>query len=77
LFFTHIEARDGLEASWKIQNDKIDILITDIRMPKKNGIEIVESLLRQKDKKPQLIIIVSGNVDAESVKKVPPSKTVK
>ena len=71
------EARDGLEASWKIQNDEIDILITDIRMPKKSGIELVESILSKKEKNPETIIILSGNVDLESVKRIPPSKRVK
>lgn len=71
------EARDGLEAVWKIQNDEIDVLITDIRMPKKSGIDLVESILSKKEKNPETIIILSGNVDMESVKRIPPTKRVK
>jgi DNA-binding response OmpR family regulator len=49
------EARDGLEALEKIENIKPDIVITDIKMPKLNGLEMTKKI-RQKDKKTQIII---------------------
>lgn len=71
------EARDGIEAAWKINNDDIDILITDVIMPKKNGIDLVESILLKRERGPSYIFIMSGNVNHEMIKRLPPSKRVR
>ena len=71
------EAKDGIEATWKIQNDDFSLLTTDSKMPKKSGIDVVESILMRKGKFPENIIILSGEVNELDVQRVPPSKKVK
>ncbi len=44
-FFKKIDcAKDGLEAYKKYKNNKYDIIITDIKMPNINGIELIEKI---------------------------------
>ncbi len=55
-FNTIYEAADAITALKLYTQYKPDIIITDIQMPKLNGIEFVKKI-RQKDKKTQVIII--------------------
>ena len=58
-FFEQIyEASDAIIALQLYEKYKPDIIITDIRMPKLNGLEFVKRI-RQKDKKTQIIIITA------------------
>src|SRR5690554_3946302 len=57
------EAGDGEEALGILKQQEIDILVTDIQMPKMNGIELVR---RAKTIYPDLwVIIISGYGDWE------------
>ena len=49
-------ARDGQEAFNFITREKIDLIILDIEMPKKNGFEIVEYLLKNELKIPTIFL---------------------
>jgi len=40
-FKTIFTAHDGQEAIWILQKNRIDILITDYVMPKKNGFDVI------------------------------------
>jgi CheY-like chemotaxis protein len=58
------EANNGIEALNVLNTNRIDLILMDIVMPEKGGIEVLigsKSLL--KDKK---IIIITGNVSSES-----------
>ena len=58
-FFENIyEASDAIIALQLYEKYKPDIIITDIQMPKLNGLEFVKRI-RQKDKKTQVIIITA------------------
>ncbi len=58
-FFEQIyEASDALIALKLYEKHKPDIIITDIQMPKLNGLEFVKRI-RQKDKNTQIIIITA------------------
>ena len=58
-YFEHIfEASDAISALQLYEQHKPDIIITDIQMPKLNGIDFVKQI-RQKDKKTQVIIITA------------------
>ena len=58
-FFEQIyEASDAIVALQLYEKYKPDIIITDIQMPKLNGLEFVKRI-RQKDKKTQTIIITA------------------
>lgn len=56
-----LEARDGEEALKLLEEREVDLLITDIRMPRMDGIELVEQLhtLRHKP----MVLVVSGYDD--------------
>ena len=58
-FFENIyEASDAIKALQLYEKYQPDIIITDIQMPKLNGLEFVKRI-RQKDKKTQIIIITA------------------
>ena len=58
-FFEQIyEASDAIKALQLYEKYQPDIIITDIQMPKLNGLEFVKKI-RQKDKKTQIIIITA------------------
>jgi DNA-binding response OmpR family regulator len=52
------DASDAIKALQLYEKYKPDIIITDIQMPKLNGLEFVKKI-RQKDKKTQIIIITA------------------
>ena len=56
-----LEARDGEEALEMLRGSEVDLLITDIRMPKMDGIELV-SHLEELDR-PPMVLVVSGYDD--------------
>lgn len=56
-----LEARDGEEALEVLRRGEVDLLITDIRMPKMDGIELV-SHLGELDYRP-MVLVVSGYDD--------------
>ena len=56
-FFENIEvAQDGVEGLKKFEENKFDLIITDINMPKMNGIEMVANI-RKKDTQIPILII--------------------
>jgi len=59
-------ARDGDEALQKIKQLKPDLIILDIMMPKKNGIEVCEILRSQPAYKDTLIIFLTALNDESS-----------
>lgn len=52
------ESNDAIKALQLYEKYKPDIIITDIQMPKLNGLEFIKRI-RQKDKKTQIIIITA------------------
>lgn len=60
-----VTARDGIEALEKAQNDKFDLIITDVIMPGKDGIQFIEEL-RKVDKETPVIVITGGNEGEDS-----------
>ncbi len=56
-----IDCRDGQEAFDVISSSKVDVLITDIRMPKMDGITLVKEIQKLKDK--PRVIVISGYDD--------------
>ena len=56
---TVIEARDGKEGLELFQNTDVDLLITDIVMPEKEGLEVLMELRKRKHP-PVKIIAISG-----------------
>ncbi len=54
--FTVVRAHDGVEGLKTFQESDFDLVITDIRMPKKNGVELFHSIRALKPNTPVLMI---------------------
>lgn len=62
--FEVVEAGDGAEGLEKLNADKFDCILCDIKMPKKDGIEVLEHV---KEHNPDIpIIMISGHGNIES-----------
>lgn len=59
--FTVVTASDGSEALKKLKQDQFDLALLDVRMPKKNGIEVLAELRKSKQ---SLKVIVMTSDDA-------------
>lgn len=66
-----IEAVDGHDAIKKIAEDSFDCILCDIKMPKADGIEVLEKAKEQVPDTPFIVISGHGNIDTavEAVKK--------
>jgi two-component system, NtrC family, nitrogen regulation response regulator NtrX len=65
------EAKDGLEGLAKIKQGRFDVIISDIKMPKMDGMELLDKLQTVAPDIPILMISGHGNIDTavEAVKK--------
>ncbi|MCB0525779.1 MAG: sigma-54 dependent transcriptional regulator [Saprospiraceae bacterium] len=65
------EATDGFDCVAKVQKEKFDVVITDIKMPKMDGIEALERLQILSPETPVIMVSGHGTIDTavEAVKK--------
>lgn len=65
------EAADGAEGLLKAEKEKYDIVLCDIKMPKMDGIEVLEKLHEKNPDLPVVMISGHGNIDTavEAIKK--------
>ena len=65
------EASDGLECIAKVQKEKYDVVIMDIKMPKMDGIEALERLQILAPELPVVMVSGHGNIETavDAVKK--------
>ncbi len=65
------EAADGVEGITLIQKNKYDIILCDIKMPKMDGIEVLEKVMQLSSDTPVVMISGHGNIETavEAVKK--------
>jgi len=60
-----ISARDGEEALGYLLTQRFDVLLTDLRMPVMDGIELLQHISKLPDhQRPARIIAISGEYDA-------------
>lgn len=59
-FGNFVWAKDGVEAMQKLTNQEFDLIITDIVLPKRDGITFLETLRKFPKYYKQKIIVVSG-----------------
>ncbi len=69
--FTVDEAADGAEAVKKIKENSYDCILCDIKMPKMDGIEVLEIAHEEKPDVPFIVISGHGNIETavDAVKK--------
>ena len=65
-----VEAYDGVAATVKIVNQSFDIILLDINLPKKDGTKIVAQLAEINPKYINSVIIVSGELNEDAIKKI-------
>ena len=58
------EAEDGLVGMEKIKNSDYDLVLCDIKMPKMDGIEVLEAI--KKVKPETVVVMISGHGDLET-----------
>jgi two-component system, chemotaxis family, chemotaxis protein CheY len=56
---TLLEAANGLEALEVLQNEWVDLVMTDINMPEMNGIELVEKMKESPDFENIPVVVLS------------------
>jgi DNA-binding response OmpR family regulator len=61
-----VEARDGREALKLFKDSAFDMVITDLIMPEKEGIELIMELRKQPGKPPKIIAMSGGGHMAAS-----------
>lgn len=66
--FNMVSAQNGQEALEKFKSNNIDLIVTDINMPVKNGISMMEEIREISPKMP--IIVTSAYDEEENMKKV-------
>jgi DNA-binding NarL/FixJ family response regulator len=59
------EATDGEEACQLYDQSSPDILILDLRMPKKDGIQVVKELMSSRLPKPRIIVMTTYDSEAD------------
>lgn len=57
------EAEDGLQGVVKVKTNKYDVILCDIKMPKMDGIEVLERLLLLAPDTPVVMISGHGNIE--------------
>ncbi len=61
-----IKARDGSEASKKLSNQKFCLILLDINMPRKSGVDLIKEIAgKDHPNDPQAVVIVSGELSKE------------
>jgi DNA-binding NtrC family response regulator len=58
-----IIAKDGAEGIKKIKDSKIDVIITDLKLPKKNGLEVLKASNEEKPFTPVIVMTAFGTID--------------
>jgi len=57
------EAEDGLEGINKIRENDYDLVLCDIKMPKMDGVEVLEAVMTLKPETPMVMISGHGDLD--------------
>ncbi|MEY2703469.1 MAG: hypothetical protein RLY43_2108 [Bacteroidota bacterium] len=58
------EAEDGLQGLEKVKNEEYDLILCDIKMPKMDGVEVLEAVKKIKPEIP--VVMISGHGDLDT-----------
>ena len=66
VFRNIIKAKDGSEASKKLANQKFCLILLDVNMPRKSGVDLIKEISHKvHPNSPQAVVIVSGELNKE------------
>jgi len=65
---TFLEAEDGLKAMSELNKTKVDIVVTDLNMPKMDGATFIKKL-RLMDKTKELPVLVISSMGSDAMEK--------
>jgi two-component system, chemotaxis family, sensor kinase CheA len=68
--FDAVGARDGVDALEKLRGGRFDVIITDVAMPRMDGIKLLENVSRDESLARIPVIVVSTSEDPETRKRV-------
>ena len=71
------EAEDGVDCLEKLKICTPDVLLLDINMPRKNGLEVLQTLKSSKSKVKVLVLSLIFNFSATSLLYIPTAKSFK
>ena len=57
------EAEDGLQGVEMVKNEDFDLILCDIKMPKMDGVEVLEAIKKMKPEIPMVMISGHGDLD--------------
>ncbi len=62
--FRHVVvAQDGITATAKLNNQSFGLILLDMKMPKKSGLDILKHIRSMSNNKPEKVVIISGELD--------------
>ena len=64
--FDVVAARDGEEGLRMIREKRPDVILLDLQMPVKNGVEVLEEL-RKDEKLSKIPVVILSNIDTEEM----------
>ena len=69
--FEVVQAQDGAEGLKLVQSDKFDVILSDIKMPKMDGIEVLQKIQEIASDTPVVMISGHGNIETavEAIRK--------
>src|SRR2546423_11167248 len=59
-----LTAGDGMEALERLATSHVDVVLTDLKMPKLDGMELLKRVLDEYDGIPVVLLTAHGNVDS-------------
>lgn len=63
LGYSLAQARDGEEALRALDGGGVDLIITDLTMPRRGGLELLRALARRPDSPPVIVVTGFGTVE--------------
>ena len=69
LFRNVVSATDGSIAIEKLRNQQFSLILLDLNLPRKNGLEVLDYISGEKDHTLDSVIMISGEFDENTIKK--------
>ena len=63
-------AHDGSEALWNIKHRKFDVILTEVKVSKISGIQLISIVKTSKNNPKTPIFVLTGQLDDQSVRKI-------